>query len=63
MVPSDPIAGVESTQSPVVKVHLADPSELIAWSLLSFDPMYTVPSVAIAGDEKIVPPVKYGVVQ
>jgi len=36
---------------------------LMAWSLLSFDPMYTVPSVAIAGDEKIVPPVKYGVVQ
>ena len=58
MVPSAPIAGVESTQSPVVKVHLAEPSELIAWSLLSFDPIYTVPSVAMAGDEKIVPPVE-----
>jgi hypothetical protein len=57
------MAGVESTQSPVEKVHFADPSELIAWSLLSFDPIYIVPSVPIAGDEKIVPPVEYGVAQ
>jgi hypothetical protein len=49
-VPSDTIAGLDSTAPPVVYFHVILPNvDDKAYTLLSLDPTYTVPSDPIAG--------------
>ncbi len=56
IVPSLPIAGEESTEEPVSKLHFSVPFGLIAYRLGSFSPTYIVPSLPIAGDEYTLDP-------
>src|SRR6185312_5447209 len=57
MVPSCATAGELKMMSPVTYDHLSDPSRAMAYSRSSCDPISTDPSLAMAGDETIGPPV------
>ena len=50
-VPSDPIAGLETTILFVRNFHKSEPNGVNAYTLKSHDPTYTVPSDPITGLE------------